>query len=350
MPALTELASGIDALYMSGRGDVSEALLVDLKAARAAAEEANEAVPFDLGGVEVRVEPRSFGRYPYRLLTDHGLVGITSSAALPAIRVQPKSEHLHAVGPAASAAWFTDLAAGFTRQLRMTASRLDVFSDWQGFELEVENRTHFVGRAKRLDTHEEDGRLTGFEFGRRSTKTVAGRIYDKSLDVANTGKLWWHDKWGSAYDPRRQVFRVEFEFGRKGLTQYRVDTAQDALDRAADLYLTASTEWLSQRTPISDATRSRWPVSESWQRVQRPSFAASAIGLERVAEGKGTGALRRLLPYVMGYLASYGAATGAGSLDDLLRTLPGHARDYELISGMSFQDRLDRAHRRLRSA
>ncbi len=224
-PELTELASGIDALYMSGRGDVSPAFLSDLKSLRSVAEEANEPQPLDLGGVVVRVEPRAFGRYPYRLQTEHGLVGVTRSQALPPIRVQPKSEHLHAVGPEASVAWFSELAVGFTRGLRLTASRVDVFSDWHGLELDVANRGNFVGRAKRLDTHEEGGRLTGFEFGRRSTKTVAGRIYDKSLDVANTGKLWWQDVWGSAYDSSQQVFRVEFEFGRKGLTQYGVDSA-----------------------------------------------------------------------------------------------------------------------------
>jgi hypothetical protein len=284
------------------------------------------------------------------LATDHGLVGVTPSSALPPLRIQPKSEHLHAVGPSASVQWFTDLAQGFTRALRLTASRLDVFSDWHGLELAVENRGEFVGRAKRLDTHEDDGRLTGFEFGRRSTNTVAGRIYDKGLDVRNTGKLWWYDVWRDSYDQNRQVHRVEIEFGRKGLTQYGVDSAKDALERAADLYLTATTEWLSKRRPTGDNTRSRWPVSDDWLQVQRPSFAQHAIGLERVAEAKGTASLRKLLPLLVGCLASYGACTGAHSLEDVLRTLADHVRDYEVMSGKPFLWRLERAHRRLRAA
>ena len=64
-------------------------------------------------------------------------MGVTGSVALPPIRIQPKSEHLHAVGPAESVAWFSELAKGFTRGLRLTASRVDVFSDWHGLELTV---------------------------------------------------------------------------------------------------------------------------------------------------------------------------------------------------------------------
>lgn len=195
---------------------------------------------------------------------------------------------------------------------------------------------------------------TGALRGSSSGGGVPRRLPVGSTTRASTSTTressWWHDKWGAGYDKDRQVLRVEFEFGRQGLQQYAIDTAQEALDRASDLYYTAATDWLSLRTPTKDATRSRWPVAEAWRQVERPSFAESALGLERVAEGKGSGSLRKLLPPFMGYLASYGAATGAESLEDILGTLPGHARDYELISGMAFGDRLARAHRRLRAA
>jgi hypothetical protein len=90
-------------------------------------------------------------------------------------------------------------------------------------------------------------------------------------------------------------------------------------------------------------------VAEDWLVIELPSFAQQEVGLERVAEGKGTGSLRKLLPLFVGCLASYGACTGARSLEEILASVPGHVRDYGLISGMSFDARLDRAHRRRRS-
>lgn len=347
---LRELASGIDALYMSGRGEVSGGLLADLADARRAAEDANEPVPFDLGGCDALVEPRSFGRYRFRLATEHGLIGVTPSSSLPPLRIQPRSEHLHGVGSAASVQWFHDVASGFTRDLRLYASRVDVFSDWHGLALRVEERDHFVGRAKRLDTHEDGGQLTGFEFGRRSTKTIAGRIYDKTVDIQRTGKLWWTDKWGSAYDPSRAVMRVEFEFGRQGLTEYGVDTAADALEHAADLYLTAATDWLSQRVPTLDETRSRWPVSEAWRIVQRPSFAENAVGLQRIREQASAATLRRVLPALIGYVVLVAALTDADSLDDAAVRLVAAIRDDEIVRGMAFEDRVERRRLKLRLA
>lgn len=224
-PGLTELASGIDALYMSGHGEVSARLLAELEAAKVRAQEDDSDVALSLGGVAARLEPRSFGRYAYRLKTEHGLIGLmaSSTSPLPPVRMQPRADHLHAVGPRASVAWFEGLVGSFTGGLRTTVARLDVFSDWHGFALTADDRKRFVCRAKRCDTHEDGEALTGFEFGRRNTHTLAARIYDKSVDMKRTGNLWWPDVWGTAYDPERQVVRVEIELGRKGLTQYGVD-------------------------------------------------------------------------------------------------------------------------------
>lgn len=99
----------------------------------------------------------------------------------------------------------------------MTASGLDLYADWQGWDLVSENRHQFMGRASRRDTHEEDGTLTGFEFGRRKTATLAARIYDKTLQVHEKGLDWWPAVWGPAFDPANRIWRVEFEFGREGL-------------------------------------------------------------------------------------------------------------------------------------
>lgn len=79
---MRELASGIDALYLSGHGRVSQSLLRALPDHRARAEEAGEAVPIAFGDGRWMVEPRGWFRYRFSLRHPHGRLGITDGRVL----------------------------------------------------------------------------------------------------------------------------------------------------------------------------------------------------------------------------------------------------------------------------
>lgn len=63
--------------------------------------------------------------------------------------------------------------------MQLSVSRIDIYADFEGWRLVADDRHRFSCRSASVRTFEDDGRLTGFEFGRRSTKTVSARIYDK---------------------------------------------------------------------------------------------------------------------------------------------------------------------------
>lgn len=84
-----EVCSGVDALYLSGGAELSEDLFALLEEHRAAAEAAAAPVPLSLCGEGFFVEPRSFGKYRYRLAHPSGLFGVTPSDKLPSFYVQP---------------------------------------------------------------------------------------------------------------------------------------------------------------------------------------------------------------------------------------------------------------------
>lgn len=350
---LREQASGIDALYLSGHGQVSQRLLEDLQAAKDLARESEQPAPLDLGGLTVLVDGRPLNKYPFRLATPHGVIGVTDSTRLPALHVQPFAEHLHAVGPKASVDWFADVAAGFTAGLRFTAHRVDVFSDWQGWSPSAEDRLRFVGRSAARLTREDGEAWTGFEFGRRKTRTVTARIYDKRRETqSKVGSYWpqlWHDQ-GDRYAPDEAVTRVEVEFQRKALRQHGVETAAEAIELAAALWVTATTDWLSLRVPTSDQTRSRWPLDPVWERIQRPSFAQEAAGLDRLREARGQATLRGIRPGLVGYLSTFAALVGVDSVEGLCDRLVAFVRDYEVVSGVTFADRVEAKRRKLRLA
>jgi hypothetical protein len=337
---LNEVASGVDALYLSGRGDPPQEVFAELAAARQSAEDADGPIPFMVGGVEFGIQPRSFGRYKYSLIHRHVQIGVTPSESLPTLRVQPRSELLHGIGPEAALAWCKQIGTEIVGDVRWSLSRLDLFCDVQGWDLDGDDRHRFVCRAQRLDTHEDGEAFTGLEFGRRTTKTVCARIYDKSLDVANTGKDWWIDKWNDSYDPARQVLRIELEIGRKGLVEFGIDTPEEGLALAPRVWAGGTEDWLTYRTPTADETKSRWPVAPEWEAIQQATLRGDAIGLERVRAGKGTGSLRRITPALVGYLARMASLVGTTEVESSLAALRMVVRDDEIIRGIQFPDRI----------
>ncbi len=338
---MVELASGVDAAYLSGRAELPAALFEVLEERRAAATEANSPVPLMLAGEEFGVEPRSFGRYRYRLVHRSGLVGVTPSDRLPALRVQPRAEFLHAVGPAEAFRFFERVGEGLAGgPVAWGLSRLDLFCDLQGWELVGDDRHRFVCRGQARVTHEEGEAFTGFEFGRRSSKTVCARIYDKSHQVESKGLDWWPRVWGDRYDESRPVLRVEFEIGRQGLGEYQVDTPWEGLAAAPRLWASVSSDWLTYRTRTADGTRARWPVAPAWAAVQTVSLRSDAVGMDRVRAGRRHGELRKLLPQLVGYLATTGAIVGTDDLASTLGAVRSLVADDEIRRHVPFEGRV----------
>ncbi len=133
LPLVREIASGVDALYMSARGVLDASLAATLETGRAPAGARGAPSPLHLSGEDFAIHPSGMGRY---------------RAELPTLRIQPRAEFLHAQGPRAVAAWFGDLSADLVGAGRVTIARLDLFSDWQGWSIDSESRRRLVTRAR----------------------------------------------------------------------------------------------------------------------------------------------------------------------------------------------------------
>ncbi len=335
-----EVASGIDALYVSGHGTVSPSLLRALPAHRSAAEELGEPVPIDFGDGGWVVEPRGWLLYRYSLRHEHSRLGITDKLSIPALRFQPLSEFLHAVGPAEALVWIQQQADEAAPKARLTGTRLDVYADWQGWPLGRDDLDRFVRRASAYKIHGSRADWTGFDFGRRKSGTVVARIYDKTRQVSDEGKDWWYGVWADRYDGKTPVLRLEFEVGRQGLKEFGLDAATDVLAGGPGIWAALTDKWLTLRTPSDDHTRSRWPLAPEWEQVQAASFRANAIGLDRIRKGRNAGSLRTMTPGLVGYLAKAGALLGTQTLEDTLELLHEHVWAYGDRRGVTFEDRL----------
>ena len=344
---LVELASGVDALYLSGRSVIPRALLESLSLAKAEAVALNCSVPINFGGIETLLEPFPFGRYRYRLTHPYGLIGISPSMNLPALRVQPRAEFLHGVGPRQAVQWFRELLERACGPVLLSANRLDLFADFQGWDIDVDDRRAFLCRAKSRGSFEMDDQFNGLQFGKRSTSTISARLYDKTAEMAAGDGGYLPVVWGGAFDSTKPVLRVEFELQRQALREYGVLQPDEAIDAAGALWASLTEHWLTHRVATNDQTASRWPVSEPWTAVRRARLSAEAHGLDRVYDAKRRGTLEGRMPGLVGYLSSVAALTHCETLDELLPDLTDMVEGYGRTTGRSFEGRVAQKHRDL---
>ncbi len=207
------------------------------------------------------------------------------------------------------------------RHLHFWVNRVDLFADWQGWNLTLDDAQRFVCRADARRTYEIAGTLTGFEFGSRTTKTFLARLYDKTADMAAKDSGWWLEVWGERCVPGLPLHRLEFEIGRQGLVEFDLNTPAQVLAAAGDLWAYATTDWLTYRSPTADKTRSRWPVAPEWLQVQQATLGHEAVGIQCLRISRPAASVERLLPGLTGYLASLGALIGTRDIAHMLATL-----------------------------
>lgn len=104
LPAV-ELCSGIDALYLSAQGHAPAALLGDLDVMRSTAELHDLPLETQLGGYDVKVLPRAWGKYWYSAVHELARIGFTPSERLPVVRFQPTALAPHSLGPQGTVLW-----------------------------------------------------------------------------------------------------------------------------------------------------------------------------------------------------------------------------------------------------
>jgi hypothetical protein len=334
-----ELAAGIDALYLSGRGEIPLELFDDLDRLKAAARESDQPVDTTLGGYPVRVLGNAWGKYRYCFSHELARVGVTQSERLPAVRIQPTARALHTIGPQTTVLWARNLLDALGIDAVLNVSRLDLHSDWQGFWIEPNERGNFVTYSDKRSLYEVGDALFGLNFGKRGGAIYA-RIYDKTREAEGNWDDWWPYVWGPRFDPEQRVLRIEFEINRDGLREFGVHAPEDAFENLGPLWAYSTSQWLTLRLPTSDDTRSRWPVDPRWQAVQRCSLSGNSLPAERMRAGRAAGALRLRLPQLVGCLAGAAVPLGTSTLDDTFDALRPYIHAYGDRRQLTFEERV----------
>ncbi|MDP3984227.1 MAG: hypothetical protein Q8Q52_04375 [Acidimicrobiia bacterium] len=331
------MASGVDALYLSAWAELPDELLGRLERSKARAQAVREAVRFSFGDIDFALAPYGVQKYEYWLSHEYGALGVSSKKSIPPLRWQPRSELLHGIGVESALDALGTVTEAEVGLFRFTVSRLDLYSDWQGWDVGLLDETRFVRRARHVAVDLDGDAWTGFTFGRRRSGTIGGRIYDKTAEIAaGKGNPMWFEIWKERYVPDSSVIRVEFEFHRQALfKEFGLDTPEEVLANLGGLWGHATESWLTHRDLTGDFTRSRLPISGPWASIQQPSFRENAIGLDRATRGKGQAELENILPVLRGCFTSASAQWGVDGMVEGLGKFAEYLHAWELATGRS---------------
>ncbi|HFK1531038.1 TPA: hypothetical protein ACGXM6_004853 [Bacillus cereus] len=122
---------------------------------------------------------------------------------------------------------------------------------------------HFVN-----DEYYNGSEFSGFTIGRGDP--LLARIYNKTLEVKKSQKLWFYDLWREhLWDDIKSVWRVEFQIRRKCLKEFGVSSIEDFILKENNIWSYLTIEWLTLKIPLLDKNKTRWPLDPRWTVVQK---------------------------------------------------------------------------------
>ncbi|TXH06132.1 MAG: replication initiation factor [Nevskiaceae bacterium] len=269
------LRYGIDSLYLSFPGDISQEGYIRLEAARRAARADLE---IEKAEAQISIHDHLFaasagaGKLFKYQLEDHAfriqLKG-PKSKRLPLAYCKISSTFLVSVGVEQAVAQLRMILSSFgSLSGNPNVSRIDLFADFTAnTPLNAWEDEAWVTRAEYLNSHRVRGRFSGWSIGRG---IIAARLYDKTLELKKSRKDYLLDLWKQqGWDGAHPVCRIEFQFRSEVLHQLKSPTYPGILDRLGILWHYCTYDWLRLTIPNpEDQTRSRWPTHPLWEAFQ----------------------------------------------------------------------------------
>jgi len=215
-------------------------------------------------------------------------------------------------------------------------SRVDLCADFSipgGLSLGFLRR-HRVSRSRATRHFETADRLETYYVG-SGQSPITARIYDKGLEIQKSRKAWFLSLWGR--EEGVDVWRVEFQFRRRALKAFKINTMEALLEKMAGLWHVVTTRWLGFR--LRDAPnltrRSIHPwwaaVADCAQRFGEP------IEVDRF-EAPPSDSAEWHEKHIAGCLSSFAAITNRGSFRTALDSLSQRLTDQ--VDPDEFRDRI----------
>ncbi|MBQ0761363.1 hypothetical protein [Zhongshania sp.] len=345
----TMLRVGIDSLYVSCKGQISEKTENLLRLSKELAQSADPDVRagafLEFGDHRFQVMDKGKRLFPYVLADNwfHLQVSGRDATSLPMVYCQIRSEVLACEGPKAVLMRLGSLLLEFSDDVAvLEVSRVDLCVDFvTSVDLGEIPDNYWVRRAASLNRYTKHDVFTGLMFG--AGGDLSARLYDKTREIKEKSKKYFfYDLWASeGWDAESQVWRLEFQFRRPVLTELSIRSIGDLMDGLGSLWVYACGSWLQLCEPTNDKTRSRWPLHPLWSFLISADWGGVARSLWRVRTDRAPDD-HYLFVHGLAGLSSFMAKEGISDVDKAMGRYIVEARRYHSGRTLTDRDALDR--------
>lgn len=300
-----------------------------------------------LNEVALTVNRTGIRFYPYYLSCEDFIIFFADKEmkSNPPISVKFLSSYIWSFGAKGAFSKFVTWLESISTTISSNQlSRVDICADTDLVTFKEIDTKGVVTRARKkqkffVDSEYDVGRkFSGFTIGKGSP--LQARIYNKSLEIPNSGKLWFRQIWvENGWREDKDVWRIEFQLRREILKEFSIDSFEDLISKEDELWTYLTQEWLTIRQPSNDNV-SRWKIKRKWRVIQAAASNCNASPLvrEKVLQGN----ITRLLDQGAGILLSVAAIGNHHSLEDTLQVFKSWAEIALNKKNTTFQNEKDR--------
>lgn len=332
------LRSGVDSLYVSYAGSLTENYETQLELLKALAQSQDcsdqASACLFLVDHSFTVKSKGRGRFPFVLADNWYQIQLSRSASdkMPLAYVQIASELLtlcgvdNAVSPLNNV---ISVVAG--KVIHPTISRVDLCVDFvTDLDLESIPQSHWITRATRHARFYDQGQFSGFTFGQGGP--ISCRLYDKTLEIKKSQKTYLFDIWKEqGWDGESPVWRLEFQYQRELLGQVGIRSLLDLIQHLNALWTYSAHQWLQLKKPQGDSNTTRWPVYPEWQSLLKAEFNDhSREAVQRIRKDTSPSD-RSLFVNGLGGITSFMAREGLQTIDEALEKYLTKAHEYHRV-------------------
>lgn len=348
------LRFGIDSLYLSYHGQLSDEWnikLDELKSIAQSEDEAEQALAqVSIGSHLFEVRDKGMPRFPYVLVDNCFFIKINRklSKTLPMAHVQISSEYLAAVGVEAAE---IDLCMVINTlgiiDVAASVSRADLFMDFVCTNnLAMIEQPDWITRANLMAKY-FDCRLTepftGWVIGMGGN--LHARLYEKVVEIVNKShKTYLFELWqANGWQFGEKVWRMEFQTEKQTLKELGIISLSDLIKQQAALWHYLTHDWLRLSIPNpNDAKRDRWPNHPLWDAIA--SVYALQLDQPRLKRFRPARlpADERLFVYGLGGLTSFMASRGIEDFGEGLGEYLAQAKEFHASKGEPFHSYVGR--------
>lgn len=335
LPYIQLLRWGVDSLYLSVKGRLSqesEIKLTQLKKLAQSEKPADVALAqLPLGRHLFEVKDKGTGLFTYVIEDNAFRIQFSKKASksLPMAYVKVSSHYLTCRSPWEVETELRELLSELGTQLEVTkVSRIDLFVDFvSSVDMESWTREAWVTKAQSINAYSVKGKFSGWTIGQGGA--ISARLYDKQLEiVTHSHKDYLFKHWLKAgWSGQGSVWRLEFQYKQEVLSQLGIKGFDAVMARLGAIWGYATVDWLKLTQPNpNDATRSRWPIHPLWCFLADVDWEDDGGDLERTYPVNRVPSEDYLLNSALNSLTSFMASQEVYRLDEgieLLRTALG---------------------------